>query len=136
MTTRLFNPGMRALDAGPPYAFSREFQQWLQSLINWATMREVSVSFGGTPLTAGSFTITDATIRAGGTMVVMPDPTDEENALEPVEIVGVTCADGSATVEWQSGCGNGTGYDAAGELVGHSLGGADGTRSFLYRVSV
>lgn len=32
MTTRLFNPGMRALDAGPPYAFSREFQQWLRGL--------------------------------------------------------------------------------------------------------
>jgi ectoine hydroxylase-related dioxygenase (phytanoyl-CoA dioxygenase family) len=129
---RLFSPQMVATTGEK---FSREFLQWLGSFRNGALqLSEWTEDLGSTMVVAGSFTISDPEINEASRLLVIAAP-DESNALEPIKVVGVTCAAGSAVVEWECDSGQGTGYDASGELVGHSLGGAHGTRSFFYGVS-
>lgn len=130
---RLFSPQMIATSGEK---FSREFLQWLGDFRRAALQfSEWTEDLGSSVVVAGSFTISDPEINEASRLLVIASPHDEENALEPLRVVGVTCAAGSAVVEWECASGTGTGYDAAGELVGHDLGGAHGSRTFLYGVS-
>lgn len=115
----------------PAGHIGRLFHRWLSALRkNAIQLSPVSVSLGSTPVVAGSFTITDTEINPGSNLLVIADPDDEENAMEPLKVTGYVCSAGSALVEWESDAGHGVNASGA-----FDLGAATGTRTFLYGVS-
>lgn len=104
--------------ADPGGAIQRLFHRWLQSLRkNALQFSSVDVNCGtSTPFT-GTFTITDPEINEASRMLVIAKP-DDEQSMEPIEVVQVVPAAGSASVEWTA-----------------DGGGVEGTRTFFYAVS-
>lgn len=105
---RIFNPNMDAL-GGAASKFSREFTQWLQSLIDWASIRQYEADLGSTPRLSGSFTLTDGAIREAHKIIITQAPgpyTNKGTRADEAEMDAVhataKAADGSATVYWSS----------------------------------
>ena len=105
---QIFHAGTEALEPGKP-RFSRAFIQWLQSLVNTFSAREIELDIGSTPRMSGSLTLTDGAIKASGLVMIQQAPgpyTDKGDRADESEMDSLTvnakAADGSATVYWSS----------------------------------
>jgi uncharacterized iron-regulated membrane protein len=113
---RLFTQTMAAL-TGKSEIFSREFIQWLRTLVDRvneldredAAIRQIDADLGSAPSTSGSFIFDDSDITTSNRIVIMqapgPYPTkgnDADEAEMDAVVASAKAGSGKATVHWSS----------------------------------